>query len=209
MKLNKVVFLDRDGVINQDSPFYVKNWDEFAFLPGSLEALNLLSRKGFELIVITNQSIINRGTVPLAVLEETHLRMRRAVARTGGLIRDIFFCPHRPDEACACRKPRPGLIERACRRYGIQPENSLMIGDSAKDILCGRRAGCGGTILVRTGNGPDAQQALAAQNILPDAVVDDLFHAAQLIVNGKIKPAALHSKAPPQAPASRSSGPDT
>lgn len=188
MSLQNVIFLDRDGVINRDSPHYIKNWDEFAFLPGSLEALNELTREGFELIVITNQSIINRSMVPLAVLEETHRRMGQAVARTGGRLRDIFFCPHRPDENCACRKPEPGLILQACQRYAIDPGNSIMIGDSAKDILCGRRAGCGATILVRTGNGKSAQEELAVQKVFPDAVMDDLYQAARLIIDGKIKP---------------------
>jgi D-glycero-D-manno-heptose 1,7-bisphosphate phosphatase len=197
MNLQNVIFLDRDGVINRDSPHYIKNWDEFAFLPGSLEALNQLTREGFELIVITNQSIINRSMVPLAVLEETHRRMGQAVARTGGRLRDIFFCPHRPDESCTCRKPEPGLILQACQRYAIDAGNSIMIGDSSKDILCGRRAGCGATILVRTGNGQSAQEELAVQKIFPDAVADDLYQAARLIIDGKVKPKA---HAPIEAP---------
>ena len=93
---------------------------------------------------------------------------------------------HRPDEYCSCRKPEPGLILQACRRYSIDPAAGIMIGDRAKDILCGKRAGCGAAILVRTGNGLEAQQELAAQNIAPDAVVDDLYQAAKLITEKKI-----------------------
>lgn len=182
MKRCEAIFLDRDGVINQDSPDYIKSWAEFRFLPGSLEAIALLTRRGFPLIVITNQSMIRRGMVPLEVLQQIHRRMQSAVAAAGGRIVDIFFCPHRPDEGCDCRKPAPGLIQQAVRRHGLDPGRTVMIGDSAKDILCGRNAGCGQTILVRTGNGPAAQRELAAAEIRPDAVVDDLPAAARLLL---------------------------
>jgi D-glycero-D-manno-heptose 1,7-bisphosphate phosphatase len=181
-QLKKVVFLDRDGVINRDSPDYIKTWDEFQFLPGSLEALRLLSQAGFRLIIITNQSIIGRGMVPLGVLEETHRKLKTAVADAGGDILDIFFCPHRPDEGCDCRKPAPGLIQQACRRYGIDPADSVMIGDSTKDMLCGRNAGCGTTILVRTGNGLRAEKELAELEIRPDMVAADLLDAARYLL---------------------------
>ena len=181
-QLKRVVFLDRDGVINRDSPDYIKNWDEFQFLPGSLEALCLLSQAGFRLIIITNQSLIGRGMVPLTVLEETHRKLKAAVAAAGGDILDIFFCPHRPDEACDCRKPAPGLIQQACRRYGIDPADSVMIGDSVKDMLCGCNAGCGTTILVRTGNGLRAEKELAELHIRPDMVAADLLDAARYLL---------------------------
>lgn len=182
-RIEKVVFLDRDGVINRDSADYIKSWNEFEFLPGSLAALRLLSEARCCLMVITNQSIIHRGMVPLRVLEETHQRMKAAVADAGGRIFDIFFCPHRPDENCQCRKPKPGLILHACRRYGIDPAEGVMVGDSAKDILCGRNAGCGATVLVQTGNGVRAEKELLEQRIRPDAVVDDLLGAARFILH--------------------------
>lgn len=181
-RIEKVVFLDRDGVINYDSPDYIKNWDELEFLPGSLEALRLLSEAGYCLIVITNQSMIRRGMAPLAVLDDMHQRMKAATANAGGQIHDIFFCPHRPDEQCDCRKPEPGLIRQACDRYGIDPADSVMVGDSVKDILCGVNAGCASTILVRTGNGISAEKELADLKVHPGAVVDDLLAAARLIL---------------------------
>ena len=188
-RLDKVVFIDRDGVINRDSPDYIKSWDEFEFLPGSLEALTRLTRRGFHLILITNQSVINRGMVPLGVLEDTHRRLKAAVAAAGGRLLDIFFCPHRPDERCVCRKPEPGLIRQACRRYGIDPATATMVGDSAKDILCGQSAGCGRTILVRTGNGVAAERELAAREVQPDIVAADLLEAARWIIDQPIEPA--------------------
>jgi D-glycero-D-manno-heptose 1,7-bisphosphate phosphatase len=187
--LDKVIFLDRDGVINRDSPDYIKRWDEFEFLPGSLEALNLLTRAGYHLILITNQSIINRGMVPMEVLDHTHRRLREAVAAAGGQIFDIFFCPHRPDENCACRKPKPGLILQAQARHGIDLAQTVMIGDSGRDIRCGRNAGCGATILVRTGYKTDVEQRLAAEAVLPDAVAADLLAASRLILSPNWFPA--------------------
>lgn len=187
MKPDKVIFLDRDGVINRDSSQYVKNWDEFEFLPGSLEAIRLLSQAGYELILITNQSIINRGWVPQRVLDHTHGRLRAAVEDVGGRIHDIFFCPHRPDEGCSCRKPKPGMILQAQQRYGIDLSAAVMIGDNAKDILCGRNAGCGTTILVRTGNIADAEQKLAEAGVQPDSVARDLLDAAGMILAGRFR----------------------
>jgi D-glycero-D-manno-heptose 1,7-bisphosphate phosphatase len=184
--LGKVVFLDRDGVINYDSEDYVRSWAEYRFLPGSLDALAALTAAQYRLIVITNQSIIGRGMVSLEKLEDIHRRMLAAVAAAGGRIDDIFFCPHRPDEDCACRKPRPGLILQAGQRHRIDLATAIMIGDNAKDIVCGRNAGCGATILVRTGCGAAAEKELAAAGIEPTAVAADLFDAAGMILSGRV-----------------------
>jgi D-glycero-D-manno-heptose 1,7-bisphosphate phosphatase len=181
--MQKVIFLDRDGTINHDSPSCIKSWAEFEFLPGSLEALVALTRHGFHPILVTNQSSVNRGMVPLSELQNIHRRLSECVAAAGGRIFDTFFCPHRPDENCACRKPKPGLIRLACARHGIDAAQSYMIGDSARDILCGRNAGCGANILVLTGNGPAARRDLAEEGVCVDAVVDDLYQAVQLILN--------------------------
>ena len=186
MTLQKVIFLDRDGVINHDSPYYIKSWAEYEFLPGSLEALAALSAAGYVLIVVTNQSIIGRGMVPLEVLEDTHRRLCRAVAQAGGRIFDIVYCPHRPDEYCGCRKPQPGMILQAQARHRIDLCRAVMIGDNAKDIECGRRAGCGATILVRTGSGKEAEKKLAEKGIRPTAVADDLLDAAGMILSGRV-----------------------
>ena len=177
------VFLDRDGVINKDSPDYIKCWAEFDFIPGSLDAIARLTRSGCSVIVITNQSVINRRWVTLAELETMHRRLRQAVSDRGGRITDIFICPHRPDEHCDCRKPKPGLIFAARDRYGIDLSHSVMVGDSVKDILAGQAAGCGRTVLVETGNGMAAIQALEKTGQPPDHVATDLDRAAQWIID--------------------------
>ena len=180
--LAKVVFLDRDGVINVDSPDYIKSWSEFQFISGSLEALKRLNESGFTIIVITNQSAVNRGMIPEPVLHEMHDNMRRAVQKQGGCIADIFYCPHRPDEGCGCRKPKPGLIQQAQQRHRLDPSTAWMVGDSVKDILCARNAGCGHAILVRTGNGRSSERMLLEKQTPPDHVVENLLEAVDFIV---------------------------
>ncbi len=178
---NQIVFMDRDGVINRDSPNYIKDWSEFEFLPGSLEAMALLTRSGFQIIIITNQSIINRRMVTQATLDDMFRRMTSAVRAAAGDILDIFFCPHTPKEDCACRKPRPGMILKAQRRYGIDLSRTYMVGDNAKDIQCARNAGCGSAILVRTGSDMEAMEILDSKQIQPDFIAADLLEAARWI----------------------------
>jgi D-glycero-D-manno-heptose 1,7-bisphosphate phosphatase len=178
-----VVFLDRDGVINRDSPDYIKSWSEFEFLPGSLEALKKLTVNGFAVIVITNQSVIQRTMVSLRELEHIHDMMKKAVRSNGGEIKDIFFCPHVPEDECGCRKPSPGLILEAGKKHRIDLKTSIMVGDSAKDIECARNAGCGNVILVKTGNGVMAEKQLKAKRIHPDVIVRDLLEAAHWIIS--------------------------
>lgn len=180
---SRVVFLDRDGVINSDSPDYIKRWQEFHFLPGSREALARLTHAGFGLILVTNQSAVARGLITRPRLGRLHQRLCAAVAQKGGRIGDIFFCPHHPDARCQCRKPATGLLQQAAAKYGLDLSTTFFVGDSAKDILCARGAGCGQTVLVQTGNGPAAAEALARRGQPPDHLSADLFAAAEWIVN--------------------------
>jgi len=181
--LRKVVFLDRDGVINRDSPNYIKSWSEFEFLSGSLEAIKLLTLNGFANIIITNQSVINRKMVSEKVLNYIHTMMKTAVKSQGGKIKDIFFCPHMPEDRCNCRKPNPGLIFKAKQKYRIDIAASVMVGDSAKDVECARNAGCGHAVLVKTGNGNEAEKILREKSIYPDLIARDLLEAVGWIID--------------------------
>ena len=165
-------------MINQDSDAYIKHPDEFHFIPQSPEAIALLSSHGFNVILITNQSAVGRKMITQQTLDAIFAKMNQGVKKAGGQIRDIFFCPHAPDQGCDCRKPKPGLIHQAMDRYGILPENALMVGDSAKDIQCGMAAGCAKTILVQTGNGEKALADLKKKGLAPDLYVSDLYEAA-------------------------------
>ena len=184
--LKKVVFLDRDGTINMDSANYIKSRSEFEFIPGSIEAIRNLTINGFTSIVITNQSALARKYISPEELNAMHSLMCRSVASGGGKITDVFFCPHLPDEGCTCRKPAPGLIDQARQKYHIDLADSKMVGDSAKDIVCGLNAGCGRTVLVESGLNPDVAKELKQKSISPDFVANDLREAAEWIISAMV-----------------------
>ncbi|MBU1344069.1 MAG: D-glycero-beta-D-manno-heptose 1,7-bisphosphate 7-phosphatase [Proteobacteria bacterium] len=185
--MEHIVFIDRDGVINMDSPDYIKSRSEFEFIPRSPEAIALLTQKGFDVIVITNQSVIGRKMITQETLDAIFQKMKVGVKKAGGKIKDIFFCPHTPRENCSCRKPNPGLILDAQKKYQISLDQSCLVGDSAKDIECALNAGCAKTVLVKTGNGPKAQQELSCKGISPDYIALDLYEAACWIIEN-VKP---------------------
>ncbi len=148
----KLLILDRDGVVNQDSPTYIKSPDEWHPLPGSLEAIARFSKAGYRIVVATNQSGVSRGLFDLETLGQIHAKMLAAAEAAGGQIDAVFFCPHAESAHCECRKPKPGMLLDIFARTGIAPSDALMVGDSLRDMLAGQAAGCR-TILVLTGNG--------------------------------------------------------
>jgi len=177
-----VVFLDRDGVINRDSPEYIKSLDEFDFLPRSLSAIQKLTKSGIKTIIITNQSAVNRGLISRKTLETIHGAMTTEIRARGGRIEDIFFCPHTPQEGCDCRKPAPGMIHKARLKHAIDLSFTGMVGDSAKDIACARRAQVRYAVLVKTGNFAKAQQELRDLKLKPDRVALDLYAAVEWMI---------------------------
>jgi len=150
--MHSAIFLDRDGVICQNRSDHVKSWAEFRFLPGALEAVARLSRLTQPIVVVTNQAVINRGMVVRATVEDIHARMVRAIERAGGRVDRVMYCPHRPDEACDCRKPQPGLLHAAARDLGLDLSQSYLVGDAMTDMQAGRAAGCQ-CYLTLTGRG--------------------------------------------------------
>lgn len=166
------MFLDRDGVINRRRPGHVKSWDEFEFLPGSLEALARLRRLQARAIVITNQASVGRGLLSQDELDVIHRRMADAIFISGGLIDGIYTCVHRPEDGCRCRKPGTELFVQASSELGITLGHSFMIGDSDSDIAAARAVGARPILLSQTGpngHGPDV------------SVVSDLIEAVRLI----------------------------
>jgi D-glycero-D-manno-heptose 1,7-bisphosphate phosphatase len=139
----KVVFLDRDGVINKKiENGYVLDWKDFKFLPDVIEAIKLLNKKNIPVFIATNQSAVHRGLISYEKLHEIHQKMIKQLQQKGARIDDIFICPHRPDEKCACRKPGTGLFEQAGQRHDIDFKDSWFIGDSEIDIKAGKKIGC-------------------------------------------------------------------
>ena len=149
----KLIILDRDGVVNQDSADYIKHPDEWVALPGSLQAIAKLYQAGYTVTIATNQSGLARGLFDINALTAIHQKFRKELAQLAGAIDTIFVCPHGPDEQCVCRKPLPGLFEDLARRYDIDLKSVPAIGDSLRDLQASAAAGCI-PWLVQTGNGP-------------------------------------------------------
>jgi D-glycero-D-manno-heptose 1,7-bisphosphate phosphatase len=148
----RLVILDRDGVINQESEAFIKTPEEWIPIAGSIAAIARLYKNGYTVVVASNQSGIARHLLSLDTLAAIHGRMKREVEAAGGKIDSIFFCPHGPGDACDCRKPKPGLFRQIAQRYGVKLDGIPMIGDSERDLQAARAVD-GRPILVKTGNG--------------------------------------------------------
>lgn len=156
-----LVLLDRDGVINRDSDQYIRRVDEWVPLPGSLEAIARLSAAGFVIAVVTNQSGVGRGYFTEATLAEIHDSMRRQIADAGGRIDAVYYCPHRPDEDCDCRKPKPLLLERAVREFIARKDRTCYVGDKLSDVDAAKAAGVRPLLVgsrVTSAEAPDVQR---------------------------------------------------
>ena len=148
--MNKAVFLDRDGVINRKlENDYVKSWDEFQFLPGVIEAIKAINERGYLVIVVTNQRGIAKGLMAEKDLEEIHRIMIEELKKHGAHIDDIFYCPHDTSDNCNCRKPKPGMLIQAQRKWDIDFAQSYIIGDSSSDIEAGQQVGCRGILTTK------------------------------------------------------------
>jgi len=153
---NKVVFLDRDGVINKDRSDYVKTPDEFEIILGVEKWLKMLVDAKFKLIVITNQSMIGRGLSTIENLEAIHKKMQYLFQRKGFQIDKIYYCIHRPEDNCRCRKPRTKLIQDAIREFSIDIKESWFIGDKDSDMIAAQSIGCNAIKIQTNSNIKDA-----------------------------------------------------
>jgi histidinol-phosphate phosphatase family protein len=174
---DRVVFLDRDGVINLSPPppGFVLRWEDFEFAPGALRALRRLHEHGFTVAVITNQSCVGRGMTTLENVRAINARMAEAVAAAGGRLHGVYVCPHAKEDGCPCRKPKPGLIDQAARELALDPARAFLVGDSERDIRAGQARGCT-TLLVNPAREP------LPEDLRPDHVAGNLFEAAEIIL---------------------------
>jgi len=171
----KTVFLDRDGVINRlHQGDYVKSWSEFEFLPTAIPAIRYLSQADCRLIIVTNQAGVSKGIVSPEVLETIHQKMVVEIENGGGRIDAIYYCPHRDEDNCRCRKPKPGLLEQAIREHTIDPINRFLVGDSLRDIVAGQAVGCKTCLVANSQPVEDAG---------PDQILPDLLAAASWIIS--------------------------
>lgn len=174
----KYIILDRDGVINQDSDAYIKSPEEWIPVEGSLEAIELLNRHDFHVVVATNQSGLARGLYDEAMLYQIHSKMQRMVAEKGGRISAIFYCPHGPNDGCDCRKPEPGLLLQFAERAKISLDGIPFVGDTLRDIQAAQAVGAK-PFLVKTGKGAKTLQDNPDLNV---PVFNNLLEAAQEII---------------------------
>ena len=183
------VFLDRDGTINEQMG-YVNHLSRFQLLPGVARAIRSLNEAGLPVVVVTNQSGLARGYFPESLLEAVHAELHRLLAREGAHLDGLYICPHHPEAReerfrldCDCRKPKPGLLERAAAELGLDLGRSYMVGDRWSDLRCGAAVGAT-TVLVLTGYGRgDAAYVGPGQTVQPDHVAEDLEAAARWILD--------------------------
>lgn len=183
VKQTPIVFLDRDGVICRYlADDFTKSWEEFEFLPGAKEALKLLNQARAKVIIISNQSGINRGIYSAQALKEIDHRMKKAIAFSGGKITASYYCPHTSQEGCSCRKPGTGLVEKAVsgQHLNLKDSAAYFVGDAETDIITGHKAGLV-TILVLSGRTVLAEEA-KNWAIKPDHIAPDLMGALKYIL---------------------------
>lgn len=175
----KLLILDRDGVINQDSDAYIKSLDEWIPIPSAISAIARLSKAGWTVAVATNQSGIARGYYDLATLDSMHQRLRELVAEQGGELGVVVYCPHGPDESCDCRKPKPGMLRRIAQHYGVELRGTWFVGDSRGDLDAALAVDCQ-PVLVKTGKGERTLTKPLPEGTL---VFDDLAAVADQLLS--------------------------
>ncbi|MCK4377371.1 MAG: D-glycero-beta-D-manno-heptose 1,7-bisphosphate 7-phosphatase [Actinomycetia bacterium] len=185
--MNKAVFLDRDGVITKEPPYYAHRIDQLELIPKSANAIRLLNKSGFKVIVISNQSGVARGYYQEKDIQIYNNEMKRQLKEKDAYIDAIYYCPHYLEAMikkyridCDCRKPKPGMLRQAEKDLNLNLKFSFLIGDKMSDIEAGYRAGCK-TILVLTGQGNDELKKSLKMKMKPNYISKDLYTAIQII----------------------------
>ena len=178
--LQPAIFLDRDGVIVENRADYVKSIAEVQFVPGALAALAQAARLAGPIVVVTNQSAIGRGRLTERDVAAINAHIQQAILAAGGRVEGWYVCPHRPEDDCACRKPKPGLLLAAAAEWHIDLAASVMVGDALSDVLAGQAAGAR-AILVRTGRGQRQMAERVQAGLSQVPVVADLAAALEQV----------------------------
>ena len=171
------IFLDRDGVIIENRPNYVRSWADVSIYPQAMETLIQLSKSDYKIVIVTNQSGVGRGMIPFEVADEINQKLLAKINASGGRVDGVFMCPHAPADHCNCRKPAPGLLLQAAEALSLDLSNSIMIGDALTDLQAGLAAGVKQVRLVRTGRGADQEKLPAAAQLRPFPAYTDLTAA--------------------------------
>ena len=184
----KLVILDRDGTINEDSDDFVKTSEEWIPQRGALEAIAKLNHAGWHVVIASNQSGLGRGLFDVVSLNAMHAKMHKLLAAVGGRVDAVFYCPHAPDDNCGCRKPRPGLFEQIGERFGVDLKAVPAVGDSVRDVQAAAAAGCE-PHLVLTGKSLHCRgQSLPAEIPAGTVVHEDLMAFANFLIAREMPP---------------------
>lgn len=176
------VFLDRDGVLNENRADYVRSWEQVVILPGVFEAMQRLAASPFVVVVVTNQSAVGRGLLTEETLAAIHQGIVREVQQAGGRIDAVYACPHRPEDGCTCRKPQPGMLLQAAQDLDIDLERSYLVGDAVSDMEAAVAAGSH-PVMVRTGRGARQQAGLSGAGLAHVPVLANLSAAVARVID--------------------------
>ena len=177
------IFLDRDGVLIENRPDYVRDWSQVQIIPEAIHALSLAPVQKYKIVIVTNQSAVGRGLILVETAQEINQRLVSLVRDHGGQIDGVYMCPHKPEDGCSCRKPLPGLLLQAARDLSLDLQRSWMIGDAWSDVQAGEAAGMRGTILLRTGRGTEQLPQAPLEKVKSTLVLDNLPLALEAILS--------------------------
>lgn len=185
--MNKVIFIDRDGVINKDpmgwtEHNYITRWEDFHFLPNSVKALKKLNDAGYDIVVVSNQAGVNKGYYTKEKLNEINRNMLDELAKDGVRIKKVYYCVHQDSDNCDCRKPKTGLFKQAEKELGITAAGSFFIGDGKMDVEAGEKMRMKTAFVL---SGKTDLEKMRGWDLKPDYIFDDLYEAAEFILKGE------------------------
>jgi D-glycero-D-manno-heptose 1,7-bisphosphate phosphatase len=168
------IFLDRDGVLIENRPDYVRDWSQVKIIPEAIHALAFSAINSYKLVIVTNQSAVGRGLISVETAKDINHRLINLIQEYGGHIDAVYMCPHTPDDSCFCRKPKPGLLLQAAKEMSLDLQRSWMIGDAWSDVQAGQSAGVRNSILLKTGRGREQLLQTRPENMGSHLILENL-----------------------------------
>lgn len=181
--MHPAIFLDRDGVLIENNPYYVRSWSDVKIYPEAIDALIRIDNSSYKVVIITNQSAVGRGLISYETAEDINKQLIAEIHSRGGQVDGIFMCHHSPEDDCTCRKPKPGLIFQAAKELKLDLKRSLMIGDALTDLIAGQEAGIPTNVLVLTGRGKEQASLVEASQLKSIRIHKNLAEALEKLIN--------------------------
>jgi histidinol-phosphate phosphatase family protein len=191
--MHPAIFLDRDGVLIENRPNYVRDWSQVSTFPAAILALSRPALKAYKIVIVTNQSAVGRGIISRETADDINNQLVGVIRDQGGRVDAVYMCPHTPEDNCPCRKPKPGLLLQAANELSLDLERSWMVGDAWTDLQAGQSAGVSQSILVTTGRGTEQALQERPKDIAKHLIVENLAQAIDAIL-ARDKKAALNTR---------------